>query len=366
MFRTRMQPVMKVLSAAVAGDWKSVVSVDFRPQTWADTAVMIKDRPLFGFGAGNYGLIFEDYRTRFTGARIETVHAHNEYLELLAEYGLVGGVLVLCVLISISVQMTRLIRTSPRPYHALPAAALLGALAGTAVHGFFDFELHIFPNAMMLALLAGCAVAPLLAQQKSGDRGRGTRGSALRFLISILLLLAAGWSVQVMSSSWIRAQGDKFLAAHNFQRAEIFYKTSVRIDPQNWLAQLGLGQVYYYYRYNELDPARKHERALKEHSAYAEAYRINNKKEEVVYGLGRVELFLGNRDKGLEYLRQAANYKRFNDFYWRKLGIELRKAGLYEEALAAFEYARTLDSSNPTVKRNIEWLKKRGAKPPAK
>jgi tetratricopeptide (TPR) repeat protein len=278
---------------------------------------------------------------------------------------------VLCVLISISVQTIRLIRISPRPYHALPAAALLGALAGTAVHGFFDFELHIFPNAMMLALLAGCAVAPLLAQQKSGGRDQKSAGmvvltSVLRLLSFVLILLAALWSVQVMSSSWIRARGDKFLAAQNFQRAEIFYKTSVRIDPQNWLAQLGLGQVYYYYRYNELDPARKHERALKEHSAYAEAYRINNKKEEVVYGLGRVELFLGNRDKGLEYLRQAANYKRFNDFYWRKLGIELRKAGLYEEALAAFEYARTLDSSNPTVKRNIEWLKKRGAKPPAK
>jgi tetratricopeptide (TPR) repeat protein len=83
------------------------------------------------------------------------------------------------------------------------------------------------------------------------------------------------------------------------------------------------------------------------------------KKEEVVYGLGRVELFLGNRDQGLDYLRQAANYKRFNDFYWRKLGIELRKAGRCEEALTVFEHARKLDRSNPAVKRNIEWLKRR-------
>ena len=190
--------------------------------------------------------------------------------------------------------------------------------------------------------------------------------AVLRPLIGILLLIAAGWSVQVMSSSWIRAWGDKLLAEHNFQRAEVFYKTAERIDPQNWLAQLGLGQVYYSYRYNELDPARKHEWALKEHSAYAEAYRTNTKKEEVVYGLGRVELFLGNRDKGLDYLRQAANYKRFNDFYWRKLGIELRKAGLYDEALPAFEYAQKLDCSNPTVKRNIEWLKKRKSAIPSK
>ncbi len=368
MFRTRMQPAVKVLSSAVAGDWESVVSVDFRPQTWLDTTKMIKDRPAFGFGPGNYGLMFEDYRQRCRAVRIETVHPHNEYLELLSEYGVAGGVLVLCVLVSVSVQMIRFIRTSPRPHHALPAAALLGALAGTAVHGLFDFELHIFPNALMLALLAGCAAAPLM---QTAPVKHPKLHAGVRWIFTVTVILATLWTVQVMSSAWIRVWGDRFLPEQRIQRAESFYKTAERIDPQNWQAQFGLGQVYYHDRYYELDPARKHEWALKEQAAYAAAYRTNAKKEEVVYGLGRVELFLGSREKGLDYLRQAANYKRFNDFYWRKLGIELRKAGLYDEALNAFEYARKLDGSNKTVKRNIEWLKERqteaaGGKPEPK
>ena len=363
MFRTRMQPVVKVLSLAVAGDWERVAAIDFRPMTWADTTRMIKGRPVVGFGPGNYGLTFEDYRTRFTGVRIETIHPHNEYLELLAEYGLIGGVLVLCVLISVSVQMIRFIRTSPRPYHALPAVALLGALAGTAVHGFFDFELHIFPNALMLALLAGAAAAPLI--QASPAR-HPQRNAGVQWIFTLAVLLSALWVVPVMSSAWIRVWGDKLLLKQKFQRTESFYKTAERIDRQNWFPQMGLGQLYYHYRYYELDPARKHEWALKEQAAYAAAYRTNTKKEEVVFGLGRIELFLGNRDKGLDYLRQAANYKRFNDFYWRKLGIELRKAGLYEEALTTFEYAQKMDRSNKTVNRNIEWLKQRQSAPPAK
>lgn len=183
--------------------------------------------------------------------------------------------------------------------------------------------------------------------------------SVLWLLVSVFLLLSAVWSVQVMSSAWIRMRGDRLSLGQKFRQAERYYKTARRIDPQNWMADWGLGQVYYHYRYYELDPARKHEWALKEQSAYAAAYRINPIKEEVVYGLGRVELFLGNREKGLNDLRQAANYKRFNDFYWRKLGIELRKAGLYEESLSAFEYAQKLDRSNKTVRRNIEWLKKK-------
>jgi Flp pilus assembly protein TadD len=181
--------------------------------------------------------------------------------------------------------------------------------------------------------------------------------SVFRLLFSVFIILAAVWSVQIMSSAWVYARADQILQKKDFRRAETLFKAAEQIDPQNWRAQMGLGQVYYHYRYYELDPARKHEWALKEQAAYAAAYRINAKKDEVIYGLGRVELFLGNRDKGLDYLRQVAHYKRFNDFFWRKFGIELRKAGLYDEALSAFEYAQKLDSSNATVKRNIEWLK---------
>ncbi len=176
MFRERMQPVVKFINLVTSGEGLDENFNDFRPLTWLDTLKMIKDRPVFGAGPGNYGLVYEDYRTRLQTLRMETVHPHNEYLELTAEYGLVGAGLVLLVLISISVQLIRFIRKAERSYHALPVAALLGILAGTAVHGFFDFELRIFPNALMLALLAGCVAAPLLTQRKTEDGGRRAEG----------------------------------------------------------------------------------------------------------------------------------------------------------------------------------------------
>jgi tetratricopeptide (TPR) repeat protein len=181
--------------------------------------------------------------------------------------------------------------------------------------------------------------------------------SVLRPLSSVLMLLAACWALQVMSSATLRVWGDKFRLAQDRQRAEAFYKASSTIDPQNWHAPLGLGQIYSHYRYYELDPVKKEDWAQKERAAFAQAYRHNIKKEEIVYGLGRAELALGNRESGLKYLRQAAHYKRFNDYYWRKLGIELRKEGLYEEAMDVFLYAQKLDRSNKTVKRNIQWLR---------
>lgn len=180
-------------------------------------------------------------------------------------------------------------------------------------------------------------------------------------LLSVFILLSALWAVQVMSSAVLRVRADRYRAEHSRLNAEKLYKASMAIDPQNWRAPLGLGQVYSQSRYYELDPMLKKERAQLERDTFARAYRHNTKKEEVVYGLGRAELACGNQEEGLKYLRQAAAYKRFNDFYWRKLGIELRKAGHYTEALDAFLHAQKLDRSDQTVRRNIQWLKEHAA-----
>jgi O-antigen ligase len=360
MFRTRMHPVAEFIQQCRAGSFEFS---DFRPQAWMDTVPMIADRPLFGFGPGSYGQIYEQYRRRVKSVRIEIVHAHSEYLELLAEYGAVGALLACATVGAVLLALIRGIRASAHSHHVLPAIALAAALAGTAVHGFFDFELRIFPNALMLAILAGCAVAPLRSSaEPSSSRVVSPCvrlfSGTVRVLFSLLVLGSALWSVAVFGSAWMRARGDTLLQSQQFRLAEKQFRRAVRLDPQNWLAHLGLGQVFYHDRYNELNPEVKQAWALQEQAAYAEAFRINPIKEEVVYGLGRSELFLGHRDRGLDLLRQAANYKRFNDFYWRKLGIELRKAGLYDEALNAFECAKKLDGSNPTVKRNIEWLRR--------
>ncbi len=170
MFRDRMEPVVKVATKFFAGEFEEAISVDFRPQTWADGMVMFANRPITGFGPGSYELVFPEYRHRVFRNRMLTVHPHNEIVEMLGEYGLIGALLILGILIRFCTPMVRLIKNSDRPAHAFPAIAILAALAGTAVHGFFDFELRIFPNALMLALLAGTAAAPLLRTAENGGR----------------------------------------------------------------------------------------------------------------------------------------------------------------------------------------------------
>ena len=72
-------------------------SVSVRMVMWKATGRMIADRPLSGVGAGAWEVHAPLYQT--AGAQMETdYYAHNELLQLLAEYGLVGWIVLAALL----------------------------------------------------------------------------------------------------------------------------------------------------------------------------------------------------------------------------------------------------------------------------
>lgn len=69
-------------------------SLGIRMQMWRATLRAIADRPLAGLGAGAWEAEIPRYQAG--GAQIETdYYAHNEFLQLVAEYGLLGWVVLL-------------------------------------------------------------------------------------------------------------------------------------------------------------------------------------------------------------------------------------------------------------------------------
>jgi tetratricopeptide (TPR) repeat protein len=72
-------------------------SFSLRLVMWKATARMIQARPLTGVGAGAWEVDIPLYQA--AGAQLETdYYAHNEFLQLLAEYGLAGWVFLLALL----------------------------------------------------------------------------------------------------------------------------------------------------------------------------------------------------------------------------------------------------------------------------
>lgn len=119
---------------------------------------MIADRPLFGSGAGTFRWVFPQYKdARFSLGYYE--HAHNDYIELLTDQGVVGAVLAMgaigsagvCIVIGFRVRRRARIR-----------AALIASSVGTLslmIHGLVDFNFHIPANATYFFVLLGLGVA---------------------------------------------------------------------------------------------------------------------------------------------------------------------------------------------------------------
>jgi O-antigen ligase len=146
---------------------------DIRLANWAAATDQFHSAPVFGTGAGTHLYLGRLYRR--PELQSDPIHAHNDYLELLAEYGLVGGAGMLVLLALHARHGGRAIGRCARLLRARgdgsrdELALLIGALAagaGMAAHSFIDFNLHIPGNAVVMAFLFGLLANPEVPDEK--------------------------------------------------------------------------------------------------------------------------------------------------------------------------------------------------------
>ena len=111
---------------------------------WQAAAEMAQDHPIFGVGLGNYDLIYDEYR--LINWEESLGHAHNLYLNMLAEAGIVGLVAYLAFWLVVF-ELTWSLRQHPDPYARSIAIGLLGCWTYIAVHSIFD---HLYVNNLFL------------------------------------------------------------------------------------------------------------------------------------------------------------------------------------------------------------------------
>src|SRR5882672_240293 len=132
------------------GKTQSFYSV--RGEIWENTWTMIRHNPLTGVGLGAYETAYPIY-SRENGTQGITGEAHNDYLQILADAGVVGAVLALWFICELFRAVARGVR-SPDPLMAAIALGGGAGLFGLLVHSIFDFNLHLPSHAMVFLLLS--------------------------------------------------------------------------------------------------------------------------------------------------------------------------------------------------------------------
>ncbi len=121
-----------------------------RSEIWSATWELIKDRPLTGVGFGAYGTAITAF-DKSDGVR-SLQQAHNDYLEVLANGGLVAGGLLVVFVALVGNRIRETLRNPDRLRQAAGFGAAIG-IVGVMLHSFVDFGLHILVNALLLLVL---------------------------------------------------------------------------------------------------------------------------------------------------------------------------------------------------------------------
>jgi O-antigen ligase/tetratricopeptide (TPR) repeat protein len=160
-----------------------------RLQAWRAGLALIRDFPLFGIGLGNWPELFTRYQPP-PWAEMYFSQAHNDYLQLIAENGLIGAALLAWFFVRLGRALARRgVWLSPQ---VLPVfAALVSGIAVMAVCEFLDFDLRIPANALLFAVLLGLALRLTLPEARKAPETRRSRPPALAIAAGAAALLLA-------------------------------------------------------------------------------------------------------------------------------------------------------------------------------
>lgn len=128
-------------------------SVINRRQLTIDSLKLIKQRPGLGWGLGSFSVVYPQAASWYGDSLVNA--AHDDYLQLLVETGVLGLSLMM---IFIGLIFFAGLRRMARAPTSVISAGLL-ACCGLLLHSFTDFNLHVPANAAMFFFLCGLICA---------------------------------------------------------------------------------------------------------------------------------------------------------------------------------------------------------------
>jgi O-antigen ligase len=299
--------------------------LNLRQGMWTAAEQMWRDHFWWGVGPAHYDYCFREYRQESVQANPD--RAHNDYLNLLADWGAVGGIIVLTGMVTFGAGLRKTwkyVRPSENDFGRGMSnrfAFFLGASAGLlalAAHSAVDFNLHIPANAIL-----GVTLLALLSSNLRFATERYWRSARLPVKMLATLALVAG--VAYLSCQGWRCGRE---AA--------------------WLAQA------------ERLPNFSPERA----AAWKKAFDVEPMNFETAYNLGeayRVQSFDGGQDykdlaqKAMGWYARGMKLDPHNGYNYLRYGMCLDWLEKHDEAGPYFNHADALDPNGYYTAANVGW-----------
>jgi O-Antigen ligase len=314
-----------------------------RIQLAEDALHISHDYPLFGTGPGTF--VFEDSRYQSKSYTTKAVLTHDDYLNCLADYGLVGFGIAMIFVTTITLKFFKPLSSDKRWQDRAVIAAAVAAWAALLAHSFVDFNLHIPANALWLFSLAGLGLGRLSQPEEKPHWSTVSLVPLGRWLgwAIILLCLPYGLEVGRMAVSDIIyeqafAKDQEVPTNQSIDNAQ----EALSHDPGNVQALIFLGDVYRFQASRNKDLDDRVSEGQKALDIYQRALKANELDDSIQGRIGMTLDVMRKYDEAFPHYKAAVTEQPYNGQYWYWLGNHYWECGMLENAEQA--YLRSMNS----------------------
>jgi O-antigen ligase len=249
-------------------------SIKRRIATWKFTAMIIKDYPILGSGLGTFkynslnyqAKFFEQGENRYLYPYGIADKAHNEYLQLGAELGILGlGIFFWIIIIYFNYGIKLLKRTKDR-YSQGILIGLMGGIIAVLVDAIFSFPLHLPATLVLFWLFIGLIVSLNHCETHSGKEVKITRvkdvrskakgdgndrikSNIYRFkpLLYLVIILLSLFLCVIVTRPFISQvyefYGVQYAKKADYDTAAKYFQEAIRRNPYFGMMYYNLGQI---------------------------------------------------------------------------------------------------------------------------
>ncbi|WP_367389518.1 O-antigen ligase family protein [Lewinella sp. LCG006] len=343
------QQYLKYLNPATYSQSASAIERNF---VWYKTRDLIKDRPVLGYGSGNWKLFFPSKSVegayRIQEKDLIFTRVHNDYLEVWAEVGIPGLLLFCGVFVFAFWQAWQGFRRAKPAFKT--RWVLLGAtLLGFCIISFFDFPKERIEHQVILALL----LALIGYERVKGSNSRLVKLDAkqqrMLFSGSLILLLMINLPIgyyrfvgdaaskQIMTFR----NTDKFgiIKTNAIKGSSFWYNVDPMVIPLSWYQ--GVAE----YSMGNYEAAR---------TSFEDAYEINPYNFNVINNLASTLVQLQAYENAIPlYLKALTINPKFEEGMFN-LSFAYYQTGALEEALALVNKTESNPEKKEVFRKQIQ------------
>ncbi len=300
---------------------------DIRFKLWGPAIQMWQDHLWWGVGPDHFQHRFGLYRPRDWEVQVLADRAHNDYLNTLADWGLVGGILVAAtwgVFFWSVIRGWKFVQRAQNDFAAKRSNKSSFVMGGTLglmailLHSLVDFNMHIPSNAILAVTLMALVSGYF---RFSSESYWHTARWPLRTLTTLILLA-----------------GLFFLAQQSWQRTvETAWLVRAKALPANSMQQIG---------------------------AYEKAFKTDGKNFETAYRIGEDyrmrsweggDEYRGLAEKAMEWFQKSMTLNPYEPNNFLRTGMCLDWLGKHELAYSSYQKALLLDPNSYYVHALLGW-----------